>query len=311
MSRHVATSGEKFGRKLHQPDRLDFAAPGADIRRMVHLSAFSDEIDPAIGPQVEHCRKNGVTHIELRMVDKVNVLDFTADHRKAVKTALDAGGLGVVAIGSPIGKVAIDKPWAEHFDRFKVAVDAAEYFGAPLIRVFSYYPPGGEGKGDVSPHAEEIFDRFRQKVEYVKNRKVSLVHENEKGIFGEGVKHCVALMKAVDSPKLRTAFDFANFVQAKEKPIDNWPQLKPFTTHIHIKDAMMADGKVVPAGHGDGDVEAILEDAYASGYRGFLTLEPHLKVAGHSHGETGPELFKTAADALKVILTRNNIPLAK
>lgn len=277
---------------------------------MVHLSAFSDEIDPAIGPQIEHCRRNGVTHIELRGVDGVNVLDFTADQRKAIKTALDAGGLGVVAIGSPIGKVAIDKPWNDHFDRFKIAVDAAEYFGAPMIRVFSYYPPGGEGKGDIAPHASEVFDRFRKKVEYVQNRNITLVHENEKGIFGEGVKHCVDLMKAVDSPKLRTAFDFANFVQAKEKPIDNWPLLKPYTTHIHIKDAVMADGKVVPAGHGDGDIEAIVKDAYASGYRGFLTLEPHLKVAGHSHGETGPELFKTAADALKAILTRNHIPLA-
>lgn len=278
---------------------------------MVHLSAFSDEIDPAIGLQVEHCRKNGVTHIELRMVDKVNVLDFTADQRKAIKSALDAGGLGVIAIGSPIGKVAIDKPWSEHFDRFKIAVDAAEYFGAPMIRVFSYYPAGGEGKGDVNPHAEEIFDRFRKKVEYIQNRNVTLVHENEKGIFGEGGRNCLALMKAVNSPKLRTAFDFANFVQAKEKPIDNWPLLKPYTTHIHIKDAVMSDGHVVPAGHGDGNVEEILKDAYASGYRGFLTLEPHLKVAGHSHGETGPELFKIAADALKTILTRNNIPLAK
>ena len=278
---------------------------------MLHLSAFSDEIDPAIGPQVEHCRKNGVTHIELRMVDKINVLDFTADQRKAIKTALDAGGLGVISIGSPVGKVAIDKPWQEHFDRFKIAVDAAEYFGAPFIRVFSYYPAGGEGKGPTDGLRGEVVDRFRQKVEYIGNRNVTLVHENEKGIYGEGVKHCLELMKAIDSPKLRTAFDFANFVQAKERPIDNWPALKPYTVHIHVKDAKLADGTVVPAGHGDGDIEAIVKDAYASGYRGFLSLEPHLKVAGHSYGETGPELFKTAADALKTILTRNNIPLAE
>ena len=57
-------------------------------------------------------------------------------------------------------------------------------------------------------------------------------------------------------------------------------------------------------------IEPILKDAYASGYRGFLTLEPHLRVAGHSHGETGPELFKVAADALKNLCRRNNIPLA-
>ncbi|MBC7783207.1 MAG: sugar phosphate isomerase/epimerase, partial [Burkholderiales bacterium] len=218
--------------------------------------------------------------------------------------------MGVVSIGSPIGKVAIDKPWTEHFDRFKVAVDAAKFFGAPLIRVFSYYPPGGEGKGSFNGHRDEIIRRFRQKVEYVNDLGVTIVHENEKGIYGEQLKGCLDLMTAVNSPKFRTAFDFANFVQAKERPINNWPALKPFATHIHIKDARLSDGHVVPAGEGDGDVEAIVADAYKSGYRGWLTLEPHLKVAGHSHGETGPELFKTAVDALKKILTRNNIPIA-
>ena len=57
-------------------------------------------------------------------------------------------------------------------------------------------------------------------------------------------------------------------------------------------------------------IEPILADAYQSGYRGMLSLEPHLKVAAHSHGETGPELFKTAADALKVVCKKVGIPLA-
>jgi len=33
-------------------------------------------------------------------------------------------------------------------------------------------------------------------------------------------------------------------------------------------------------------------------------------VAGHSHGETGPELFKVAADSLKGICRRQGIGLA-
>jgi sugar phosphate isomerase/epimerase len=117
-------------------------------------------------------------------------------------------------------------------------------------------------------------------------------------------------MKSVDSPKLRCAFDFANFVQCGENPADNWPLLKPYTAHIHIKDARAKDGHVVPAGQGDGQIAPILKDAYASGYRGFVSLEPHLKVAGHSHGETGPELFKVAADALKELCKRIEVPLA-
>ncbi len=98
-------------------------------------------------------------------------------------------------------------------------------------------------------------------------------------------------------------------MQVGERPTDNWPALKPYTAHIHIKDARLKDGTVVPAGQGDGQIEPILKDAAASGYSGFFSLEPHLKVAGHSHGETGEVLFKVAADALKDICRRNGIPL--
>ena len=83
--------------------------------------------------------------------------------------------------------------------------------------------------------------------------------------------------------------------------MSNWPRLKPYTVHIHVKDAKLDGGKIVPAGEGDGDIPAILKDAYASGYRGFLTLEPHLSVAGRFSGFTGPKLFKVAADALKKV----------
>jgi sugar phosphate isomerase/epimerase len=276
---------------------------------MLKLSAFADEIGPTIDEQIRVCRENGVTHFELRSVNKINVLDFNKDLRHEIKSKLAANGLGVVCIASPIGKVAIDKPWPEHFDRFKIAVESALFFDAPLIRLFSYYPAGGEGKGPLDPHRNEILDRFHKKTEYLANTNVTLVHENEKGIYGDIGRRCLDLMQAVNSPKLRSAFDFANFVQCGENPAQNWPLLKPFTTHIHIKDALFGTGRVVPAGFGDGHIEELLADAYLSGYRGFLTLEPHLLVAGHSHGETGPDLFQVAALALKAILNRNNIPL--
>ena len=277
---------------------------------MLKLAAFADEISPDLDEQIRVCKANGVTHFELRGVYGKNVLDFDRALRDEIRSKLTANGMGVVSVGSPIGKVAIDKPWSEHFDRFRVAVDAAEFFQAPFIRLFSYYPAGGEGKGEIDPQRNEILDRSRQKVEYLSGRDVAMVHENEKGIYGDVGRRCLDLMQSVNSPKLRSAFDFANFVQVGDDPRDNWPQLKPFTAHIHIKDAKRGSGQVVPAGEGDGGIDQILADAYASGYRGFVSLEPHLKVAGHSHGETGPELFGVAADALRSLCRRANIPLA-
>jgi 3-dehydroshikimate dehydratase len=272
------------------------------------LSAFADEISPDLDEQIRVCRENAVTHIELRSVNKINVLDFDRNLRNQIKTGLADGGLGVVSIASPIGKSKIDEPWPGHFERFKIAVELAEFFSAPMIRIFSYYPPKPEQ--DVHQFRDEILKRMAAKVDYIKNQNLHLVHENEKDIYGEKGADCLDLMKSVNSPKLRSAFDFANFVQVGEGPLGNWQWLKPYTIHIHVKDARLADGSIVPAGDGDGQIEPILVDAFRHGYDGFVSLEPHLKVAGHSHGETGPELFKVAADKLKEICRRNDIPLA-
>lgn len=274
---------------------------------MLKLAAFADEISPDLSEQIRVCKNNGVMFFELRGVAGKNVMDFDKDLKNTIREQLRANGMGVASIGSPIGKAKINDSWAAHFDRFKQAVEIAEFFAAPFIRLFSYYTP--EPGGDFAPHRQEILRRMQAKVDYIKDRPVVLVHENEKEIYGDGGARCLDLLKSINSPKLRAAFDFANFVQIGERPLDNWPLLRPYTVHIHIKDALLGSGKVVPAGEGDGQIEPIVADAYKNGYRGYLSLEPHLKVAGHSHGETGEALFKVAADALKGICARNNIPL--
>jgi 3-dehydroshikimate dehydratase len=276
---------------------------------MLKLAAFADEISPDLDEQVRVCRANGVSHFELRGVNNLNVLAFPKALRHEIRDKLRDNGMGVVSIGSPVGKSKVNESWDRESDRFKVAVELAEFFGAPFVRIFSYYAP--DPAEDVRKYRDEVLRRMRAKVDYLATVEgVTLVHENEKDIYGDRGEHCLDLMRAVDSPKFRCAFDFANFAQLGERPRDNWALLKPYTAHIHIKDWQMATGKVVPAGEGDGDIAAILADAYRSGYRGFLSLEPHLKVAGHSHGETGPELFKVAADALKKLSREVGVPLA-
>jgi sugar phosphate isomerase/epimerase len=151
---------------------------------------------------------------------------------------------------------------------------------------------------------------MRAKVEYIGPHKgLILVHENESRIYGETGRACLDLICSIESPKLRAAFDFANFVVAGERPSENWPLLKPYASHFHVKDARLSDRQIVPAGEGDGDVGAILADAYAGGYRGLLSLEPHLAAVGQFSGFTGPDLFRRAVDALRAVCRRANVPL--
>ena len=182
------------------------------METMLKLSAFADEISPDLEEQIRVCKACGISHFELRSVDGVNVLDFDAAMRERVRSELRDNGLGVVSIASPIGKVKVTDSWPEHMERFKIAVELAEFFEAPFIRLFSYYPPSaGE---NIRAFRDEVMRRMRAKVQYVEGRSVTLLHENEKDIYGEKVRECADLMEAIDSPKLRSAFDFANFVQA-------------------------------------------------------------------------------------------------
>ncbi len=279
------------------------------------LSGFADEISPEIDQQILVARQVGLTHFELRSVGGVNVLAFSSDQRSEIRNKLNAAGLGVVSIGSPCGKMPIDTPREKLMDMFKMAIDQAQFFNAPLIRVFSFYPPGGEGKGPVDPHKDAVIELMHAQSVLLENTKITMVHENERGIFGDIGSRCVQIMKGVNHPRCKTAFDFANFVQCGQDPLAIWPLLREYTVHIHIKDALaksdsVAGGTVVPAGEGDGKIAEILKDAYAHGYDGFLSLEPHLKVAGHSHGETGPELFAKAVVALRDVCKKIDVPLA-
>ena len=266
---------------------------------MVHLSGFADELGADLDLQIEILQSEGLRHLELRGIWSKNVLDLSPEERARAKKRLDAAGIGVSAIGSPIGKVAVDAPWKDHLARFEVALEAAECFESPYIRLFSFYAPASGGR--VADHRDEVIRRLADMVKIAKGRAVRLLHENEKNIYGEGTEACRDIARSV--PGMGLIFDPANFVQAGVKPAEAWAVLKPHVEYFHIKDAVMSDGHVVPAGEGDGAVPEILRDAIgARGFDGFLSLEPHLKVAGERSGFSGPDLFKKAVQALKRIL---------
>jgi sugar phosphate isomerase/epimerase len=265
---------------------------------MVKLSAFSDEvIDDFVG-QVKYLDSEGIGYIELRFLNKKNLIDLNKDELAEAGKILADYGLGVSAIGSPIGKVRIDEPFAEHLDMFKHTVDLALFFKTRFIRVFSYYAPEGR---DIQDYRSRVLDRMSAKVEVIENVDVVMVHENEVDIYGHSAENCVDIVEAVNSDKLRLVYDPGNFVWGR-KIVDNvescWPKMKPYVVHVHIKDWQLgADVGSIP-GQGDGQIRELLQELADDGYKGFLTMEPHLQVGGKFGGQTGPKLFSEAIEAV-------------
>src|SRR5262249_7934144 len=162
---------------------------------MFTLSAFADEISPDPQQQIDVLKSCGVRHIELRSILKTNVLDLTDLQVNELKSLLDKNGFKLSAIGSPVGKVAIDQPFEPHLKRFQRAVELCKVFGTPNIRIFSYYPPATGG--DWSQHRDEVMDRMTQKVRIAHKAGVRLVHENEHRIYGDSVERVADLMRTL------------------------------------------------------------------------------------------------------------------
>ncbi len=268
---------------------------------MPTISAFADEVgaDPQV--QMDVLTEAGIDAIELRGVWDTNVLKLTDDQCTELKKQLADRGFRIACIASPIGKVRLDEDWQAHFDAYRRAVELAEFFDSRYIRIFSFYAPPGK---DVGDYRSQVLDRLSQQIDYLADRDITLVLENEKDLFGAYPERCVYLLSAIASQKLVGAFDPANFVNMDVQDIYRtcWLPLRPYTGYFHIKDFKYGHvERAVPAGEGDGQIPEILADAASDGYDGWLALEPHLGKAEHSTGQTNPELFKKAAAALKKI----------
>ena len=270
------------------------------------LTGFADEISPELGEQLDTLAKQSINYMEVRSVRETNVLDLTDGELGRVKSAAEERGIGISSIGSPIGKVPITNPFGPHLERFRRALHAAEVMEAPYIRVFSFFVPEGHVPGR---YREEVLDRMGTLAGEAQDAGVTLLHENEKEIYGDVPSRCLDILAAVDSPALRAAWDAANFVQCGvgHPYTEGYETLRPYIEYVHVKDALSGSGRVVPAGEGDGEIRETLSALRASGFDGFFSLEPHLASAGTYSGFSGPQLFRKAASAFTDLLHEQEI----
>ncbi len=270
------------------------------------LSGFVDEIDDDFAVQCAVARDLGLRFIEFRSAWGVNVLDLTDAQLADVRRILAEHDLQVSSIGSPIGKIRIDEPFEPHLRRTAHAIDVAQLLGAPFIRIFSFFIPAGD---DPAMHRDEVMTRMRAIAELAERGNVTLLHENEKDIYGDTPERCLDLLTTVDSPALRATWDPANFVQVcGANPFDaGWAMLRPHIVYMQIKDAIADTGAVVPAGEGDGQLRATVAALAADGFDGFFSLEPHLGSAHALGGFSGPDLWRSAHRAFTGLLREQGI----
>ena len=242
--------------------------------RSLKISAFADEYADSFEEQLTALNEFEIENIEIRFLNGKNISVLKRNEVTEAKKKLDAFGINVSAIGSPIGKIQLDGDTNDHLETAKRIFESANIFDTRYIRVFSFYAPNGKDIADMKSEVLYYLEKF---VVLAREYGITLCHENEAKIYGDTPNRCKELLDHF-SGELKCVFDMGNFVLEGAEPYTAYELLKEDIAYFHIKDAL-SQGAIVPAGKGEAKIKEILSAhrEYAK-EDFFVSLEPHLQT---------------------------------
>jgi sugar phosphate isomerase/epimerase len=232
----------------------------------------------------------------MRMVGDVNFTNLDDEAYAKVKDQLAAAGMGVSCFGSALANWArpITGDFQQDLDDLKRAAPRMRELGTKFIRTMSY-PNDPKNPLSQEDWFKEVVNRLGQLAKVAEGEGVILAHENCSGYGGEGPKEMLALFEAVNSPAFKMAFDTGNQTahHGYENPdlvMEYYRAVRPQIVHVHIKDNNPTDdGKHIMCYPAEGrcQVREVTRELVASGYDGFVSIEPHMKGQVHLGDDTG------------------------
>jgi L-ribulose-5-phosphate 3-epimerase len=258
---------------------------------VLRIAAITDEFSPDLSLALDAMSGIGMTGAELRVLWGRNIMDLTDEDLRRARDLIQAKGMEVISIASPILKCVL--PGAPEVDtRFQQDVFAskhtfedqprltdrafriAEFMNAKIVRVFSYWR-------SVEP--EKTFDGVVEAVMGLaaKAESAGLIIglENEHACNIGTAAESAKLLAAAQHPNLKMVWDPANAMVGGEEPFPYGYSLLPKNriAHVHAKDCHMEGHKPIwgPLGtrrvDWKGQIAALIQD----GYTGWLSLETH------------------------------------
>lgn len=257
------------------------------------ISGFTDEVSDDLEVQIKVLKELGWSHIDLRTVAGKNVSALSDDEFARVFDRLAENNIEIACFGSTVanwGRDAI-KDFALDVSELKTSVRHMQKGGVRYIRIMSYKVDKPVELG--SDIGSTIIASVKKIVQIAEDNGIVCLHENCQTWGGQSNLHCLKLLEQVDSPALRLIFDTGNPVGMKDvrgsepydyqDPYEFFQQVKEYVDYIHIKDAVLKDGRVdyVFPGQGLGKVKEILNDVARSPVALPISIEPHVAVVFH------------------------------
>jgi sugar phosphate isomerase/epimerase len=257
----------------------------------IHLAAITDEFSPDLDTALAAMASLGMTGAELRTIGGRNIIDFDDDTIDVMRAKIEARGMTVLSIASPVFKCVL--PGAPPLDtRFQQdafaskhtfedqprlverAFDIAHRAGAGIIRVFSYWRT-------VDPDRcfEAIVSSLSGMARQAADRGVLVGLENEHACNVGTAAESARVLAAIPDASLGLIWDPANALVAGETPFPDGYRRLPASriVHVHAKDCDVHGHTPTwgPIGEMSVDWYGQVRALKADGYGGSISLETH------------------------------------
>lgn len=261
----------------------------------MYFTGFADEASADLDRQIEATKALGWENIETRALLGKNLGTISDEEFELVQRKLEESGVHFNCYGSAVANWAnpITESPEKSYQEMRTALPRMQKLGTKLIRIMSFAVPA-----ELKPRAMEYFDEVVKRltviVKMAEDAGVVCVHENCMNWGGLSYEHTLRLCdKLASSPSFRLVFDTGNPVfnddirgkapYRKQSSWEFYKNVREFIAYIHIKDAKWKGEQPVYtfAGEGWGEVERILADAFATGYDGGISIEPHMNKVFH------------------------------
>lgn len=263
----------------------------------LRIASITDEFSPSdFEKALDAMAAIGMTGAELRVLWGKNIMDLSDDELSRARDLLQARNMEVISIASPILKCVlpeggdIDKRFGQDVFNSKHtfedqprltehAFKIAQFFGAKIIRVFSYWR-------SVEP--ERCFDSVVSATlglaKQAESAGLIIGLENEHACNIGTAEEAARALNAAQHPNLKLVWDPANALVGHENPFPHGYGLLPKDRiiHVHAKDCHMEGHTPVwgPVGTRHVDWKGQIAALRADGYEGWLSLETHWQGPG-------------------------------
>lgn len=268
--------------------RLEYTVKG-DFH--VQISVITDEIDANLEHALDVMAEYGVANAELRTIWDKNIAEAPDDYIERAKKVLKERGAKVAGIASPFYKCDLDttteaegpagplhdasaRGLGDQIAILNRCIEIAHRLDTPLVRVFTFWR-----RGNLTPEIEErIVEAFVEPAEIAEREGVTLVVENEHACYVGTGAETARLLEKIGSKNVQAVWDPGNAYFAGEVPFPmGYEEIKPFTVHVHAKDALKTPSRDEWCVIGEGDIDWAGQIAAlkADGYKGYVSLETH------------------------------------